>query len=96
MAKRFKNHYKINKRSLPVVELIWWDHCGSHGWQNYNQREGDGELIVAHTVGYLLDETNDTYVLAQTHAQTRNNQWNGTMILAKELVLKKKILSKKG
>ena len=95
MKTKFKNTYTIQNRNIPIIELVWLDHVGSEGWQTYDPDRGDGKLAVCHSVGYLIDETLDTYILAQSYGQPPSMPWNGRHNVAKELVIKKKILFKR-
>lgn len=90
-----RNSYGIHPRTIPVIEVTWLDHWGSDHWRKYDPDE-DGKLLVCHSIGYLIDETKDTYVLAQTYAQDNSHPWAGMHVVAKDLVIKKKILSTKG
>ena len=97
MKKLRKQKYEIRKRNCPLVELIWLDHCGisSGGWTNFDASE-DAKLLVCHSVGYLINETNDTYTLAGDFGQPPATPWGRVLNIGKALTLSKRVLSKKG
>ena len=95
MTPKYKNTYQIKKVRGPIIELVWLDHCSHRrAWINYKPEEGDGALLVCCSVGYLVDETADTFVLAQSQGQPPGVPWDGMLVIAKELVIRKRVLSK--
>ena len=89
-----KQTYEVQKRTKPVVEIVWLDHCGGSKWQNYDPNH-DGKLIVCHSVGYLIDETNDTYVLTGDFGQPPGLPYGRMIVIGKHLVISKKVISKR-
>lgn len=87
--------YEIIRRDLPVVEIIWHDHHGSSMWTSIS--DDDRKLLVCHSVGYLVEETVDAVILANTYCQPPGGgPWNGIQTIAKKLIIRRKILSKIG
>ena len=84
-------YYNITKVRKPLVYLVWLDHARyGNGWREY-KRENKGELLICHSVGFIIDETKDAYILADSFGQDAV-PWNGMHVIAKALVLKKHIL----
>ena len=59
------------KYKHPLVEIIWVDAETTHGWEESN--EADITLPLATTVGFLIRETDDGYLVASTYSDTSSN-----------------------
>ena len=88
-----KHKYKIDKQTYSILEVLWLDHNGNATWKNYD-RSFDAQLSVCRTLGYLVDETADVIVLAQSKGQPPSVDWNGLFTIAKVLIMKRRILFK--
>ena len=59
------------KYKHPLVEVLWIDAETTHGWEE--SKEADIILPEATTVGFLIRETEDAYLIASTYSDTSSN-----------------------
>lgn len=59
------------KYKHPLVEILWVDAETGHGWEEHD--EIDVALPTAVTVGFLIRETEDAYLVASTYSDTATN-----------------------
>jgi hypothetical protein len=45
--------WEKDMKSLPLVEVVWWDTTTLHGWREWNEVKEHDPIEVS-TVGYLL------------------------------------------
>lgn len=62
---------KKSKYKHPLVELLWVDAETTHGWEEH--MEADVLLPTAITVGFLIRETDDAYLVASTYSDSATN-----------------------
>ena len=55
----------------PVIVIEWIDAETGHGWEEDN--EVDVVLPIATTIGFLLKETEDAFIVASTVSGTSSN-----------------------
>lgn len=54
-----------------LVEITWVDAETGHGWEEHE--ELDTTLPIAITVGFLIRETEDAYLVASTYSEASTN-----------------------
>ena len=69
------------------IWLRWQDSTAFDGWQNLPIR--DSEIIVIETMGYLIDDNEDRFVIA--HSVSSANHCNGVIAIPKVAVIKQRI-----
>lgn len=62
---------KKSKYNHQLVEIIWVDAETSHGWEEH--AEANATLPTAITIGFLIRETEDAYLVASTYSDTASN-----------------------
>lgn len=55
----------------PLVEIQWIDAETDHGWEE--DHEVEVELPIAVTIGFLVRETDDAFLIASTYSGTSTN-----------------------
>ena len=59
------------KYKHPLVEITWVDAETDHGWEETS--ESDAVLPITTTIGFLIRETDDAYLVASTISETSSN-----------------------
>ena len=79
------------KVDYPMVYVQWVDHCSEahSGWKDVGIIK-ELEPIVVETIGFLLKETEDKFVVAGT--VTMDNDCTGEMCIERGAVKKYKVL----
>ena len=91
MRKKLIKRYKklILCPQSPILEIVFLDHCSNDGW-NKNENH---DLLIVHTAGYLIHETEDNIQIAQSLAQSEDEPFGDIITIAKDLILSRKKLS---
>lgn len=81
--------------NYPLEYIRWLDHVSFHEsmWRTLPEVHSL-EPFICHSVGYVIKETDEYIVLAQTIApqEELEDQWVGEMLIAKPLIKERKKL----
>ena len=79
---------------IKPVYIKWKDHCSfdSQHWRDYETTDYLVELVVASTMGWVLKETDDVVVVAQT-IDPKNEKFSGVMAILKSCIIERRELS---
>jgi len=81
-------------KKMKIYLVKWFDAQSSDGWELYNQKEENSDMII-YTVGFLIDENKNYIRIGLSFGQNKNGnnlQFNGTMAIPKRCIIKKKQL----
>lgn len=79
--------------SYKIVRIKWLDHSGweNNTWHDFDSTVSDLAPFAVDTVGFLLNETDQYYVVAGTLAND-NEKTNGEFLILKGTVLSVEVL----
>lgn len=82
----------MNKPCFPLVKIDWSDHCheGAGSWLLLSGL--DLGLASCHTVGYLVHESDEEYIIASTVGDKVEDTITGVFHIGRALVTKVKYL----
>ncbi len=71
-----------------AVYVRWRDSCSHTKWQSY-----DGlKVMVIESTGWLVEDTKDSLVIAQSYDDQKERQWADIMVIPRECVVSKKVV----
>lgn len=76
------------KFPYPLIMVEWKDAQTSHGWEE--ETEADINLPTVVTIGFLIRETNEAFLISSTVGFDRTN--NSRLLIPKGMVTNSKLL----
>lgn len=76
------------KFPYPLIVVEWKDAQTSHGWED--ETESDVSLPTVVTVGFLIKDTPDAFLISSTVGQDKTN--NSRLLIPKGMVTNSKLL----
>lgn len=72
------------KNKYPVIFLVYRD---SVVWNNQEKIEDKFPVFIMHTTGFLVRETEDSYLIAREVVSNQNDDLRGALTIPKEAVI---------